>query len=110
MVDALPCKATINPQLVVLKEVKLNSKYLAYYLAIYKIQALVKALAGVGSVPNISRAKLAALDIQMPSLAEQSRIVGILDTFEASIANLERQLEMRQKQYEYYRNQLLTFE
>lgn len=110
MVDALPCRATINPQLVVLKEVKINSKYLTNYLATYKIQALVKALAGVGSVPNISQAKLAALDIQVPSLAEQSRIVGILDTFEASIANLEQQLEMRQKQYEYYRNQLLTFE
>ena len=34
----------------------------------------------------------------------------ILDTFEASIQNLEAQLEQRQKQYEYYRNKLLTFE
>ena len=48
--------------------------------------------------------------IPVPSLDEQSRIVSILDTFEASIANLEAQLELRQKQYEYYRNQLLTFE
>ena len=36
--------------------------------------------------------------------------VTILDTFEASIANLEAQLELREKQYEYYRNKLLTFE
>ena len=48
--------------------------------------------------------------IPLPSLSEQSRIVSILDTFEASISNLEAQLEQRQKQYEYYRNQLLTFE
>ena len=40
----------------------------------------------------------------------QSRIVSILDTFEQSISNLEEQLAMREKQYEYYRNQLLTFE
>ena len=46
----------------------------------------------------------------VPSLSEQQRIVSILDTFEASISNLEAQLEQRQKQYEYYRNQLLTFE
>jgi len=40
----------------------------------------------------------------------QQHIVSILDTFEASIQNLEAQLEQRQKQYEYYRNKLLSFE
>ena len=48
--------------------------------------------------------------IPIPPLSEQQRIVSILDTFEASISNLEAQLAQRQKQYEYYRNQLLTFE
>ena len=46
----------------------------------------------------------------VPPLSEQQRIVSILDTFEASISNLEAQLAQRQKQYEYYRNKLLTFE
>ena len=41
---------------------------------------------------------------------EQQRIVSILNTFEASIRNLEAQLKGREKQYEYYRNKLLTFE
>lgn len=50
------------------------------------------------------------LTIPLPSLEEQSRIVSILDEFEASIKNLEAQLEAREKQYEYYRNKLLTFE
>lgn len=53
---------------------------------------------------------LVTVSIPLPSLQEQSRIVSILDTFEASIANLEAQLKERQKQYEYYRNKLLTFE
>jgi len=44
------------------------------------------------------------------NLREQQRIVSILDTFEASIQNLEAQLSQREKQYEYYRNKLLTFE
>ena len=47
--------------------------------------------------------------IRLPSLSEQERIVSILDQFEASIANLEAQLKEREKQYEYYRNQLLDF-
>ena len=48
--------------------------------------------------------------IPLPSLSEQQRIVGILDVFEESIRNLEAQLAGREKQYEYYRNKLLTFE
>lgn len=48
--------------------------------------------------------------IPIPSLSEQQRIVSILDTFEVSIKNLEAQLSQREKQYEYYRNKLLTFE
>ncbi|MBR5082030.1 MAG: restriction endonuclease subunit S [Bacteroidales bacterium] len=63
-----------------------------------------------GAQPGLSVSKLNEVVFKIPSLADQSRIVGILDTFEVSIANLEQQLEMRQKQYEYYRNQLLTFE
>ena len=70
----------------------------------------VKANLVEGAQPNISALKYNSLQIPVPPLSEQSRIVSILDTFEASITNLEAQLAQRQKQYEYYRNQLLTFE
>lgn len=110
MVENLPCEATINPQLVVLKNISIDSKFLKYTLGTYRIQSIVKRLAGIGSVPNISQEKLSNIAFPLPSLQEQSRIVSILDTFEASIANLEAQLKERQKQYEYYRNKLLTFE
>ena len=110
MVKELPCEATINPQLVVLKNIAIESKFLNYILGTYKIQSIVKRLAGVGSVPNISQEKLCNLEIQIPSIEEQQSIVSILDTFEASIQNLEAQLSQREKQYDYYRNKLLTFE
>lgn len=60
--------------------------------------------------PKLNQANLNMIEIPIPSLQEQHRIVSILDTFEASIANLESQLKQREKQYEYYRNKLLTFE
>jgi type I restriction enzyme S subunit len=60
--------------------------------------------------PKLNQANLNIIEIPLPPLPEQQRIVSILDTFEASISNLEAQLAQRQKQYEYYRNQLLTFE
>ena len=66
IVKNLPCKATINPQLVVLKDITINFKYLAYSLAIYPLQYKVKVLAGVGSVPNISQSKLGSLEIPIP--------------------------------------------
>jgi len=63
-----------------------------------------------GAQPGLSVAKLNEVRFIIPPLAEQQRIVGILDTFEESIQNLEAQLAGREKQYEYYRNKLLTFE
>ena len=110
MVIDLPEKATINPQLVVLKRIKVLTKYMYYVLSTFKIQTILKGLAGIGSVPNVSQAKLAEVKICVPSNDEQQRIVSILDTFEASIQNLEAQLKQREKQYEYYRNKLLTFD
>jgi len=110
VIENLPCKATINPQLVVLKNISINKKLLFYLLGTYKVQSTVKALAGVGSVPNISQAKLGGIELLIPPISQQQQIVEKLDAFESSIANLEQQLAMRQKQYEYYRNKLLTFE
>ena len=68
-----------------------------------------KVVVGV-KVSGIKPEQLAKIKIYLPSLSEQQRIVDILDKFEASIQNLEAQLSQREKQYEYYRNKLLTFE
>ena len=58
---------------------------------------------------NISKAKIA-----VPSINEQKRIVGILDRFNALCndltSGLPAEIEARTKQYEYYRDKLLTFE
>jgi len=62
------------------------------------------------SMKNLSMENIRKFKLPIPPLSEQQRIVSILDTFEASIRNLEQQLAQREKQYEYYRNKLLTFE
>ena len=63
-----------------------------------------------GTIKRLYNYNLKNTKIPIPSLSEQQRIVDILDKFEASIQNLESQLSQREKQYEYYRNKLLTFE
>lgn len=73
-------------------------------------QVYLKSKVRKGAVPRLSRTFVEQLVIPVLFKEEQLRIVTILDQFEASIANLEAQLKEREKQYEYYRNQLLTFE
>lgn len=87
-----------------------NLGYLKHILRSTNIRKLISKSASGVTRFNISKARFGKIQIPIPSLSEQQRIVSILDTFEASIQNLEAQLEQRQKQYEYYRNKLLTFE
>ena len=89
---------------------KQNSKFLSYSTQTnsFFVQKR-KVVVGV-KVSGIKPEQLAKIRIFLPSITEQNRIVYILDKFEASIQNLEAQLAEREKQYEYYRNKLLTFE
>ena len=64
--------------------------------------------------PSISDAKVKSFIIPIPPLAEQERIITILDKFDALVNDisigLPAELSARRSQYEYYRNKLLTFE
>ena len=89
---------------------KIMPEFMYYSLAsdrffLYYNQALKD-----GKMPRGEKRRVLSYVIPSIKIEEQSRIVSILDTFEASIANLEAQLKEREKQYEYYRNKLLTFE
>ncbi|MDD6003720.1 MAG: restriction endonuclease subunit S [Bacteroidales bacterium] len=85
------------------KDEKLVSRYL--YYACSKIDFKSKK----SSVPNMSAADVKSKKIPIPPLATQHSIVSILDKFTALIENIEKELALRQKQYEYYREELLRF-
>lgn len=67
-----------------------------------------------GAQPKLNQANMNRIPIPHPELAEQQRIVGILDAFDALVfdisAGLPAELAARRKQYEYYRHRLLSFE
>lgn len=73
---------------------------------------IVKTASGVTCF-NISKKKMEKVEIPIPPLEEQKRIVSILDRFEALTTDLQSglpaEIEARRKQYDYYREQLLTF-
>ena len=90
-------------------EDKVSVKFLYYVL---KNNALhFRELAsGMGSLPQISLRVTEEFRVPVPPLEVQSEIVKILDNFTELTAELIAELTARKKQYEYYRNRLLTFD
>ena len=108
LVKNLPHAATINPQLVVLKDIKCNAPFLTYVLGTDSFQKKVISMAGVGSVPNIPQKSLADLEIPLPPLPVQEEIVRVLDAFTELHAELHAELQKRKQQYNFYLDNLLT--
>ena len=84
--------------------------FLYHYFLSTEFKLYLKKITHDATIAHYTIGQITDTPIPLPSLQEQSRIVSILDEFEASIKNLEAQLEAREKQYEYYRETLLTFE
>ena len=67
-----------------------------------------------GAVQNLNADIVRGIELPIPPMDVQERIVKVLDNFDAICsdlsAGLPAEIEHRQKQYEYYRDKLLTFE
>ena len=91
-----------------------NAKYLSYYFHSADFFSKKKKLAHGTKVIEITPSALEDVVINLPCLNEQERIVAILDRFDALCndlsAGLPAEIEARKRQYEYYRDKLLTFE
>jgi putative type I restriction-modification system, specificity determinant len=87
-----------------------NYKYLYYWLVNQNRQILSLKQGARGDI-NMSMIK--SLKIPVPSLEIQSRIIQVLDNFDTVCNDLNiglpKEIELRQKQYEYFRDKLLTF-
>ncbi|OAV25995.1 restriction endonuclease subunit S [Moraxella catarrhalis] len=84
----------------------LNNRFLFHFL---KKMNFIPYLTG-GTRAKLTKAKMIEIQIPIPPLSVQSQIVQILDTFTELNDQLTAELSMRQKQYQYYRNKLLTFD
>ena len=86
---------------------KIENRYL-YFLLKNGQEKLQNAKLGAG-IPGLNKKELQTFKIPIPPLPIQKEIVKILDNFTELEAELEAELETRRQQYEYYREQLLTF-
>ena len=91
----------------------INSKYIYYVLTSNKIKYWINKMVKGASHKSFSLADIKKIPIPIPHIEEQKRIVTILDKFDTLCNDLSiglpAEIEARKKQYEYYRDKLLTF-
>ena len=85
-------------------------RYVEFYLNSIDLSPWISG----GTQPKLNQKNLNKINIPLPPLDKQERIVGILDRFDTLCndlnSGLPAEIEARQKQYEYYRDRLLNFE
>ena len=90
----------------IINESIIDPKFLFNAISIQDLRALDTSK---GNRPSLTQTVLNKIQIPLPPLSVQLSIVRTLDTFESLLTNLKKERELRQKQYEYYREKLLTF-
>lgn len=90
-----------------------DSKYVTYYLQSSEGKSKLASITTGGTVKHILASKIKKVTVPFPPIEEQRRIVAILDRFDTLCndltSGLPAEIAARQKQYEYYRDKLLTF-
>lgn len=90
-----------------------NTKFITYILKTTDFQKYKEKFAQGAKVIRVKKERILDYKIPIPSLSEQERIVAIIDKFDVLLSNISvsllAELNARRKQYEYYRNKLLTF-
>lgn len=91
-------------------ESKLIPKYFYYFIEHYDLNKL----SDNSTRPSLTQSTLNKLKLPLPPLSLQNKIVKVLDKFQVLLADtkglIPEEIEQRQKQYEYYREKLLTFD
>lgn len=90
---------------------KILNRYLFYVLK--NKQVLIYSRVRRASVPRISKESIGTIKVPVPEISVQERIVNVLDNFDKVCHDLHiglpAEIEARKKQYEFYRDSLLTF-
>ena len=92
---------------------RILKRYLYFVLNSKRMYNKMLRAASGGTVPDLPHRKFYNLEIFLPSIDEQKKIINVLERFEKLCNDISEglpaEIEARQKQYEYYRDKLLTF-
>jgi len=85
--------ATLNPQLIVFKNIKLNNKFFYYYLTSNLFQKDIHKIKSTTGIPTITQKELLNLNIIYPSLEEQEKIVNLLSIVDKKIFAIDKNIQ-----------------
>ena len=108
LVDALANQRFTNFQIRKSLSERISPMFAFYYF--FVLGEWCKSNVNTSSFPSVDMARLMKQLFPIPPLAVQEEIVRILDKFTTLEAELEAELDCRKRQYEYYRNQLLSLD
>ena len=101
-------RGNLNYSVTIKSEYELNVRFL-YHILLH-FQKEIHNLCSFTGIPALNASELKKLEIPIPPLSVQTEIVRILDALTALTSELTSELILRQKQYEYYREKLLSFD
>ena len=89
--------ATINPQIVVLKEINMNNTLLSYIVSNTNIKKQVERIVVGGAIPTMSQKELAKMKFYLPSKQEQEKIALFFTSIDTKIEQLSKKEELLQQ-------------
>ena len=92
-VDNILCETTLNPQLVVLKNIKCNSFLLSQILSASKFQNAIKRITVGGAVPTLSQNEMGKISISIPQKMEQEKIATLFQLIDERISTQNKIIE-----------------
>lgn len=101
-------RGNLNYSVSIKSEAELVVRFL--YHVLLHLQKDIHSLCSFTGIPALNASELKKLFIPIPPLPVQKEIVRILDTLTALTSELTSELTLRQKQYQYYRDKLLSFD
>ncbi|WP_187150702.1 restriction endonuclease subunit S [Candidatus Mycoplasma haematobovis] len=103
------CNFYLSSQLIkVIPKTNIHTRYLFHFL-ISKTKEIEKMTTGKSAILHLNLTKFKNLKIPIPTLEKQKEIANKLDKFSKLSEELQEELSLRKKQYEYYRDELLSF-
>lgn len=111
-VDNLPIETTVNPQILVLKDINCNAKYLNYYLQTKSIQGWIVASANGSTISTISQVTIGNYPVILPPQEVQTALVKYIDTemskIDAAIAQQQKMIDLLNERKQIIINNAVT--
>lgn len=96
IIKNIPQKATINPQLIVFKDIKINRNILFNILNTNSFNRFLQKIVVAGAIPTLSQEQIYKYPITLPTKKEQEKIAEILSAWDDGIETLEKLIEQKE--------------